>query len=44
MMHDSVLPDPTGPAISRPKASDFINAAQVGLAVYSIIILCHLAL
>src|SRR5690606_13298854 len=30
-----VLPDPTGPAIRRPNASDFMNAAQVGGAVNS---------
>jgi hypothetical protein len=35
MMTAVVLPDPTGPKISRPNALDFIKAAHVGDAVYS---------
>jgi len=30
-----VLPEPTGPAMMRPYASDFINDAHVGEAIYS---------
>ena len=33
-----VFPEPTGPAQMRPNASDFINRARVGGAVYSIAI------
>jgi hypothetical protein len=33
MIVEVVLPLPTGPAMSRPKLSDFINFAQVGDAV-----------
>lgn len=32
-MHAAVLPEPTGPAMSRPYASDFMKRAQVGEAV-----------
>jgi hypothetical protein len=28
-----VFPDPTGPAINRPKAADFMKRAHVGVAV-----------